>query len=140
MNAMTGMKYAFALMLCIHSISVAASDCVAGASAPGCAISASEPARARLQFRRDPPATSAGLLGPYEMLGGLALIGAAACWWRLRHPRFGQAGLGTGDLRLVSKCRLSAKSTVYVVQHRDREIMLAESEHGITVVRDESKA
>ncbi|WP_249605134.1 MULTISPECIES: flagellar biosynthetic protein FliO [Chromobacterium] len=137
---MMGMKYALALMLCVHSISVAAGDCAAGASAPGCAVSASEPARARLQFRSDPPAASGGLLGPYEMLGGLALIGAAACWWRLRHQRFGQAGLGSEDLRVVGKCRLSARSTVYVVQHRDREIMLAESEHGITVVRDELKA
>ncbi|OQS40702.1 hypothetical protein B0T45_09925 [Chromobacterium haemolyticum] len=137
---MMGMKYAFALMLCVHCVRVAADDCTTEASASGCVASASEPARSRLQFRRDPPATSGGLLGPYEMLGGLALIGAAACWWRLRHPRFGQVGLGANDLRIVSKCRLSAKSTVYVVLYRDREIMLAESEHGITVVRDESKA
>ncbi|NHR04871.1 hypothetical protein HA052_06640 [Chromobacterium haemolyticum] len=137
---MMKMKYAFALIVCVQGASALAGVCASGTSTPACAVSASEPARAPLQFRRDPPASSGGLLGPYEILGGLALIGAAACWWRWRRPRLGQAGTGADSLRVVDKCRLSAKSTVYVVQHRDREIMLAESEHGVTVLRDESRA
>ncbi|POZ63775.1 hypothetical protein [Chromobacterium alticapitis] len=127
------MKYAIALSLCLASLGAsAATPCAASAACPA----ASEPARAALHFRREPPPSGAGLLGPYEMLGGLALLGAAGCWWRLRKPR---SGLAEDGPSVVGKCRLSAKSSVYVLRHRDREIMLAESEHGITVIRDEAR-
>ncbi|QND84832.1 Uncharacterized protein ChrSV_2606 [Chromobacterium vaccinii] len=40
---------------------------------------------------------------------------------------------------MLAKRRLSAKSSLYVIEHGGREIMLAESERGITVIRDDSK-
>lgn len=128
---MTVMKHLLALLLCAL--------CAKALAAPLSLVNAaSEPVRTALHFRSEPPATSGNLLGPYEILGGVLLLGAAVCWWRLRQPG-GALLAGTESLRVMSKCRLSAKSAIYVIRHGEREIMLAESEHGITVIRDDAK-
>ncbi|MGY8627986.1 hypothetical protein [Chromobacterium violaceum] len=140
------MKYPLQLSLAlwfgvaVSSASAVGMPCAQGASAPKCAVSASEPARAPLRFRKEPAVGTAALLGPYEILGGLALIGAAACWWRQRYAKGGLAGRGDDGIRLLAKRRLSAKSSLYVIEHGGREIMLAESEHGVTVIRDDAKS
>lgn len=135
-----GVERRFALALLLWAlVQSAAAACLATASAPACSASASQPAREAVKFRRETAPERTGLLGPYELLGGLALIGAAVGWWRLRQQHFGKRGLDMNGVRVVSKCRLSAKSAMYVVQHRNREIMLVESEHGVTVIRDDSR-
>ncbi|MCD4483208.1 flagellar biosynthetic protein FliO [Chromobacterium vaccinii] len=131
---------ALSFSVAVLSASAAGMPCAQGTSAPACAVSSSEPAHAPLRFRQEPAAGPAALLGPYEILGGLALIGAAACWWRQRYAKGGLAGRGDEGIRLLAKRRLSAKSSLYVIEHGGREIMLAESERGITVIRDDSKS
>ena len=129
---------ALALGLAVLSAAAVGATCAQGASAPACGAAASEPVHAPLRFRKEPAVGAAALLGPYEILGGLALVGAAACWWRQRYMK-GQRAAGAEELRLLAKRRLSAKSSLYVIEHGGREMMLAESERGITVIRDDSK-
>lgn len=135
------MQFLLALLFsaAVLSASAAGMPCAQGTSAPACAVSSSEPAHAPLRFRKEPAAGPAALLGPYEILGGLALIGAAACWWQQRYMK-GPRAAGAEEIRLLAKRRLSAKSSLYVIEHGGREIMLAESERGITVIRDDSNS
>ncbi|MBA4707106.1 hypothetical protein [Aquitalea aquatica] len=131
--------YALVLGLSVLSGDVASAPCPQGSSAPVCGASVSEPIHAPLRFRKEPAVGTAALLGPYEILGGLTLIGAAAYWWRQRYTKGLRVAGGEG-IHLLAKRRLSAKSSLYVIEHGGREIMLAESERGITVIRDDSKS
>lgn len=116
----------------------APATCVDGASAATCAASA--PAgHAPLRFRQDGQAEGRRpMLGPYEIILGLALVGGILYWWRRKHGLLRAAGGPDGDLQVVSQRRLSGKTTLYVIRHRDREILLAEHERGITTIKDYS--
>ncbi|OHX12058.1 hypothetical protein BI347_00045 [Chromobacterium sphagni] len=93
-----------------------------------------------MHFRKEAAAEGSGqLLAPYEILAGLALAGAAAYWLRRRYLQGGRIAGAEDGVRVVGKCRLSVKTTIYVIHHRDREIVLAEHEHGVTAIRDDLK-
>lgn len=73
-----------------------------------------------------------GLQGPYLILSGMLLAGAAVCWFRRRQPRL-PAGAGQ-ELTVTHRCRLSGKATLYVVRYRTREMVIVEHEHGVTEI------
>ena len=100
----------------------------------------SEPVAGALHFRKESTTAGAGqLMAPYQILAGLALAGGAAYWFR-RRSLSGGGRLGAQDgVTVVDKCRLSVKTTLYVIHHRDREIVLVEHEHGVTAIRDDLK-
>jgi hypothetical protein len=116
-----------------------AAICPAGASSPACAPSANH---SPPHFRQGAsPVADRQLLGPYEVLMGLLLIGGVAYWWRRKHglPRLAGDSAGS-ELQVVSQRRLSARTTLYVVRHRDREVVLAEHESGISTIREFSES
>lgn len=116
----------------------APATCAAGASAAACAASAPA-SHAPLRFRQDGQVEGRRpLLGPYEIVLGLALVGGVLYWWWRKHGLLRTAGGTDGDLQVVSQRRLSGKTTLYVIRHRDREILLAEHERGITTIKDYS--
>lgn len=114
----------------------APANCANGASAAICAASA--PAgTSPLRFRQDGQAEGRqSLLGPYEIVLGLALVGGVLYWWRRKHGLLRAAGDSAGDLQVVSQRRLSGRTTLYVIRYRNREILLAEHERGITTIKD----
>ncbi|MCE3261336.1 MAG: hypothetical protein K0R43_415 [Pseudoduganella sp.] len=78
-----------------------------------------------------------GLLG--RALGALvvACVAAGVLVYGAKRAGLGRAAPGRRVLERVDTLRLSQKSALYTVHYRGRQLLLAESEGGLRLLRDE---
>jgi hypothetical protein len=98
------------------------------------------PAKTPIPFRQDKE-SGAGLAA--RAAGVLALAALAAYGGAVALRRHGLAGRAlpgrTRRVRLAETVRLSRRSVLHVVEYRGEELLLAESEHGVQLIRSHAQ-
>lgn len=119
-----------ALLLCLATILSSA------------ALAATEEARSQegIPFKQEAVPTDTLA---YQSLAGLVLAGLAAYGVVLGLRRFVGRGIGLGTTHRIlttQVLRLSRRSTLYVVEYRGQELLLAENDHGIQLLMRQAGA
>lgn len=130
-------RAARALLLTCVLAPCAQAQAPATATPPAVAVpSTAQPKPARIPFKQDKGDT--GALAS-QSLAALVLAGLAAYGIVLLLKK--QAAKGRGPLRMgrrisiVESVRLSRRSTLHIVNYQGEELLFAESEHGLNLVK-----